>query len=192
MKPDVRVSYEFEYHDPPMAESNVVDKTQAMGFIKEPSVQLESNEAGLEEKYKVNNLDDLDKPPRDNVAETKKIEPSIKKPAESQVSVQKSTVVSRQGVGKSESTISFSSLPKASYSIQVGAFLHKDNAIKMVVILRREGYSANIVNFNDAKGRVWYTVRIGEYASLRVANKHAKDFSSKQKLDSIVRPIGRF
>jgi cell division septation protein DedD len=100
--------------------------------------------------------------------------------------------VSRQDAGKSEFHISFSSLPKASFSIQVGAFLQKDNAIKMASILGKKGYSASIVKFNDTKGRVWHTVRIGEYASRSVARKHARDFSSEQGLDSTVRPIGRF
>jgi len=192
MKPDVVVSYETEYHDAALAESSVVAKTQAMEFTGEQSVKLESTETGLEEKYKVNNLNDLSKTARNNAVETKKTEPSIKKTAESQLSAQESTVVSRQDVGKSELPISFSSLPKASYSIQVGAFLHKDNAVKMASTLGKKGYSANIVKFNDAKGRVWHTVRIGEFASRKVARKHARDFSSKQGLDSTVRPTGRF
>ncbi len=192
MKPNVPTSDEAEYHAAPLAESNVVDNTEAMGFTKEPSGKLEPTEPGLEEKYKVNNLDDFDKVAINDMGETKKTEPSINKTAKSQLSVQKSTDADGQDVGKSESPIGFSNWSKAAYSIQVGAFLYKENAIKMASILGKKGYSANIVKFNDAKGRVWHTVRIGEYASRRVAKKHAEYFSSKQRLDSTVRPIGRF
>jgi type II secretory pathway predicted ATPase ExeA len=192
IEPDVPVSYETDYHDAPLAESNVVDKPIAMGSTKEPSSRMESTEAGLEEKYQLNNLNDLDKVAINNMGETKTTEPSIKKTAESQLSVKKSTDVNPKDGGKSESSIGFSNWSKAAYSIQVGAFLYKDNAIKMASILGKKGYSANIVIFNDTKGRVWHTVRIGEYASRSVAKKHARDFSSKQGLDSTVRPIGRF
>ena len=175
-----------------LAESNVAEKSESMEFANKPSKKFESPKLGLKEKFNTNNLDELDKVALKNKKETKITEPSANMTTESQISAQKSNDVVRQDVGRSESTIGSTNWSNAAYSIQVGAFIHKDNAIKMVVILRREGYSANIVNFNDAKGRVWHTVRIGKYASLRVANKHAKDFSSKQKFDSIVRPIGRF
>jgi len=192
VKPDLPASYETEYHDARLAESNISDRTEATEFTKEPSSKFESSETDLEEKSKVNNLSDFDKVAINNMGDTKNTEPSIKKAASSRISVQKSTGEDRQDLEKSESSIGFSNWSKAAYSIQVGAFLNKDNAIRMASILGKKGYSANIVKFNDEKGRVWHTVRIGEYASRRVAKKHAKDFSSRQGLDSTVRPIGRF
>jgi type II secretory pathway predicted ATPase ExeA/cell division septation protein DedD len=189
IRSNVPASYETEHHGAPLAGSNVVDKTEAIKFAEEATGKLAPAEPVLEEKYIVKSLDDFDK---NKVGETKKPEPSKKKTSKSQLSIQKSTDVYMRDIGKSESSLGLSNGSKAAYSIQVGAFLNKDNAIKMASILTNKGYSANIVKFNDAKGRVWHTVRIGEYASRRVAKKHAKDFSSKQKLDSTVRPIGRF
>ena len=117
---------------------------------------------------------------------------SIKRTAKSQPSIQKSTDPDWQDVAKSEFSIGHSDWSRAGYSIQAGAFLIKDNAIKMASILGKKGYSADIVNFNDAKGRVWHTVRIGDYSSRRVAKQHANDLSSKVGLDSIVRPVNQF
>ena len=77
----------------------------------------------------------------------------------------------------------------AAYFIQVGAFLHKKNAAKAKRMLNKKGYSVRIVEFKDSKGRLWHTVRIGEYASLKIAKKHAADFSSQEKMDSIVLPL---
>jgi septal ring-binding cell division protein DamX len=185
-------SYQVEHYGVPFAESNVADNTESMKFSNKPSKKLEYSKFGLKEKFNVNNLDEFDTVAINKMEETKKTEPSTNKTTKSQIFVQKSNDVVRQDVGRSESSIGFSNWSKAAYSIQVGAFLNKDNAIKMATILEKKGYSANIVKFNDAKGRVWHTVRIGKYASWRAANKHAKDFSSKQRLDSIVRPIGRF
>jgi cell division septation protein DedD len=192
VKPDAPASDETEDYDARLTESNEADRTEATGFAKAPSGKLESAEPDLEEKSKVDNLNDSNKVAINNVGDAKRTEASIKKTANSPISVQKSTGEDRQDFGKSESSIGLSNWSKAAYSIQVGAFLNKDNAMEMASILRKKGYSANIAKFNDEKGRVWHTVRIGEYASRRVAKKHARDFSSKQGLDSIVRPIGRF
>jgi hypothetical protein len=105
IKPNVPASDEAEYHAAPLAKSKVVDKTEAMGFTKEPSGKLEPTDPGLKEKYKVNNLDDFDKVATNNMGETKKTEPSIIETARRQLSVQKSTDVDWQDVGKSESSI---------------------------------------------------------------------------------------
>ena len=86
----------------------------------------------------------------------------------------------------------FSNRPGGTYSLQVGAFLYEKNAAKRLDMLEDKGYPAIIVKFIDARGRNWYTVRIGVYNSLKVAEKQAKDFSTREKLDSIVRPVGRF
>ena len=192
LKSDVPASYETEDHDSRLAESNVGDRTETTGFVEMPWGKFESAEPDLEEKYQVNNLNDLNKVTTNNAGDSKKTDVSIKKTANSQISVQKSTGDDRQDAGKSESSIGLPHWSKAAYSIQVGAFLKKDNAMKMAGTLEKKGYSASVVKFNDKKGRIWHTVRIGEYGSQIVAEKHARDFSSKQGLDSIVRPIGRF
>jgi cell division protein FtsN len=75
---------------------------------------------------------------------------------------------------------------RATYSVQVGAFLFPENADKTVLKLRKKGYSPDIVAFKDSRGRYWHTVRIGEYGSLEVAKKHAVGFSGREKMDAIV------
>lgn len=78
---------------------------------------------------------------------------------------------------------------KAGYFVQVGAFRIKENAINTTRMLKKKGYLARIVMLNDSKGRLWHTVRIGEYASLKNASKNAASFSRQEKTDSIVLPL---
>jgi cell division protein FtsN len=78
---------------------------------------------------------------------------------------------------------------EANYFVQVGAFRNKQNAMKTVSNLKLKGYTAKIVTFTDSKNRLWHTVRLGEYASLKVAKKHAVEFSNQEKMDSIVLPL---
>ena len=191
-RPDVPAFYETAYHDSRLTESNAGGRTEATGFVETPWGKFELSEPDLEEKYQVNDLNDFNKVAKNNPGDTKRAEASINKTANSPISAQKSTGEDRQDAGKSKSSIVPPNWSKTPYSIQVGAFLNKDNAMKMAGILGKKGYSANIVNFNDEKGRIWHTVRIGEYASRSVAQKHARDLISKQGLNSIVRPIDRF
>jgi type II secretory pathway predicted ATPase ExeA/cell division septation protein DedD len=192
VRPDILAFYETAYPDPRLAESNAGDRAEAKGFVETPWGKFELAEPDLEEKYQVNDLNAFNKAAINTMEDTKRTEASINKTANSPISVQKSTGENRQDAGKSESSIAPPNWSKTPYSIQVGAFLNKDNAMKMASILGKKGYSANIVNFNDKKGRIWHTVRIGEYASRSVAQKHARDLISKQGLNSIVRPIDRF
>jgi type II secretory pathway predicted ATPase ExeA/cell division septation protein DedD len=192
VKSDVPASYATAHHDSRLAESNVGERAEATGFVETPWGKFELAEPDLEEKGQVNNLNDLNQVATNNTGDTRGTDVSIKKTANSQISVQKSIGEDRQDAGKSESPIGVPHWSKAAYAIQVGAFLNKDNAMKMASILEKKGYSASVVKFNDKKGRIWHTVRIGEYGSQIAAEKHARDFSSKQGLDSIVRPTGRF
>ena len=77
------------------------------------------------------------------------------------------------------------------HSVQVGAFLIKDNAVRIKGLLERKGYDARIVIFEDAKKRTWHTVRIGNYPSSEIAKKYANAFTAKEKLESAVVPIDR-
>lgn len=119
-------------------------------------------------------------------------QPPVIQTAESQPSAQTLIDTGQQGKGKFMSLRGFSNRPGGTYSLQVGAFLYEKNAAKRLDMLEDKGYPAIIVKFIDARGRNWYTVRIGVYNSLKVAEKQAKDFSTREKLDSIVRPVGRF
>jgi type II secretory pathway predicted ATPase ExeA/cell division septation protein DedD len=192
VRPDIPAFYETGYPDTRLAESNAADRTKATGFVETPWGKFELTEPDLEEKHQVNDLNAFNKVAINTIEDTKETEASINKTDNSPISVQKSTRADRQDAGKSGASSRLPNRSEAAYAIQVGAFLKKANAMKLASILGKKGYSANIVNFNDEKGRVWHTVRIGEYGSQGLAEKHARDFSSEQGLDSIVRPIDRF
>ncbi len=102
---------------------------------------------------------------------------------------QKLSSVNIQNELKSELPVEEPRPAKAAYSVQVGAFLIKENASKTIRMLTKKGYLAKIVTFTDSKDRLWHTVRIGEYSSLKIATKHAAEFSNQEKMDSIVLPL---
>ena len=79
--------------------------------------------------------------------------------------------------------------PKMTHSVQVGAFLIKTNAEMVTNILRKKGYDARIVIFNDSKKRAWHTVRIGDYPSREIAIDYANAFTAKEKRESAVVPV---
>jgi type II secretory pathway predicted ATPase ExeA len=78
---------------------------------------------------------------------------------------------------------------KMTHSVQVGAFLIKKNAERITGSLRKKGYDARIVIFNDSKKRVWHTVRIGDYPTREIAKAYADAFTAKEKRESAVVPV---
>jgi type II secretory pathway predicted ATPase ExeA len=80
---------------------------------------------------------------------------------------------------------------KMTHSVQAGAFLIKKNAERITSILRKKGYDARIVIFDDSKKRVWYTVRIGDYPSSEIAKEYADAFTAKEKRESAVVPVDK-
>ncbi len=80
---------------------------------------------------------------------------------------------------------------KMTHSVQVGAFLIKKNAERITSILRKKGYDARVVIFNDSKMRVWHTVRIGDYPSSEIAKEYADAFTAKEKRESVVVPVDK-
>jgi general secretion pathway protein A len=92
-----------------------------------------------------------------------------------------------------KSTISvepFSST-ELTHSIQVGAFLNLDNAQKLVDQLKAKGYLPDIFSAKDSQGRLWHTVRIGDYRSKKEARDRADKFSELEKIETAVRPFGQ-
>jgi len=89
----------------------------------------------------------------------------------------------------------FSSQPELSskmmHSVQVGAFRNFNYAEKLVVQLKAKGYPARIFQINDSKGKLWHTVRIGDYATSEEAKIKAKEFSASEKMQTAVRPFGK-
>ena len=69
------------------------------------------------------------------------------------------------------------------FSIQVGAFSVKRNAINLAHRLRRKGYSVNIVSPVPGKSRL-YKVRIGTFKSETAAQRAAWKLGRNEKLDT--------
>ena len=65
------------------------------------------------------------------------------------------------------------------FSVQAGAFLQKDNAIRMISLLKEKGFSTYISEKIDSGKRVWHTVQVGKYATRSEAETAAKIISNK-------------
>jgi type II secretory pathway predicted ATPase ExeA/cell division septation protein DedD len=89
----------------------------------------------------------------------------------------------------------YSDLPelssKMTYSVQAGAFRNLNYAEDLVMQLKAKGYPAEIFEKKDSKGRLWHTVRIGDYVTLGEAKAKADKFSALEKMQTAVRPFGK-
>lgn len=79
-----------------------------------------------------------------------------------------------------------------SYSNQVGAYLILKNAQGIMNRLNEKGYAARIVNFEDDEGRIWHTVRIGNYASSKLAEEDADILMTEAGINAVVLPSNKF
>jgi general secretion pathway protein A len=80
---------------------------------------------------------------------------------------------------------------KMTHSVQVGAFRNLNYAEKLVLQLKAKGYPVRIFQINDSKGRLWYTVRIGDYATREKAQAKADAFSAFENMQTAVVPFGK-
>jgi general secretion pathway protein A len=87
-----------------------------------------------------------------------------------------------------KSEIEPTSNQKMTHSVQVGAFRRLVNAADLIDQLAVRGYSAQIVEIPDNKGRIWFTVRIGDHPTLESAEVQAREFMEKENLRTFVRP----
>lgn len=78
------------------------------------------------------------------------------------------------------------SLPKASYSIQTGAYLVKKNASLMVSNLRAKGYEPYIFETTNSSNKKLYVVRIGDYYNLQQASYAATQFKTLENMPAII------
>lgn len=81
---------------------------------------------------------------------------------------------------------------RMTHSVQVGAYLYIENARKVTAQLTAKGYPARIFNITDAKGRTWYTVRIGDHPSRQAAQTQAEEFTRREQMETVVRPFEEF
>jgi len=77
------------------------------------------------------------------------------------------------------------------FSVQVGAYLDRHNAEKMLIFLKGRGYPAVIFTKPDTKGNTWHNVRIGVYSTRREAMNAGTKFYVKEKITTIVRPADK-
>ena len=122
-----------------------------------------------------------------NNSEPKQIKPL---PLKEFNAIKETNVIKKADVKKETNVIKkINAIPKMTHSVQVGAFLFKENAENRTAMLTMKGYKPHIVILNDSSGRIWHTVRIGNFPSREIAYRHAKDFSNLEKLESAVVPV---
>lgn len=80
---------------------------------------------------------------------------------------------------------------KMTHSVQVGAYRNKTYANNQIELLEEKGYPAHIVTVTDSEGESWYTVRIGDFPTWETAHRYAIEFSTKEKMETAVRPYGK-
>jgi cell division septation protein DedD len=73
-------------------------------------------------------------------------------------------------------------------AVQVGAFLDKANAEKLVERLKEEGYQPQIVSAGHAP-RSWSIVRVGPYHDWDQASEIAAVLTRDQASPAVVRPM---
>ncbi|MBU1195130.1 MAG: tetratricopeptide repeat protein [Proteobacteria bacterium] len=74
------------------------------------------------------------------------------------------------------------------YTLQLGAFLNRDNAQKLKIKLIASGFDCRVLPQTDAKGKTWYIVRSGGYPDKNAARKSAELLKQKLNINSIIRP----
>ena len=75
------------------------------------------------------------------------------------------------------------------FSVQVGSFVVKMNAMKMTDNLKLKGYKAAILNMRDSGDKLWYVVQIGDYKDSKTAFREASKFKEKEKIVAVVIPV---
>ncbi|MCP4647489.1 MAG: SPOR domain-containing protein [bacterium] len=75
------------------------------------------------------------------------------------------------------------------FSVQVGAFLSRNNAERLTNILIEKGYTASMLPLLDCISRPWFTVRSGTYSSRPEAKERAISFTEKEQMLATVRPV---
>ena len=74
-----------------------------------------------------------------------------------------------------------------SFCLQLGSFEKAENARKLQSDLKDKGITAIIFDQTDSTQRTWHAVRVGGYNTLGAAAQAAADFSSKWRIQALVR-----
>ena len=75
---------------------------------------------------------------------------------------------------------------RADFSVQVGAFLSKGNAERLVADLKKKGYEPYLSAFLGYGRRKWYSVRILDCANLKDAEQAVSEYRRKEGRPAIV------
>lgn len=73
------------------------------------------------------------------------------------------------------------------YSVQVGAFVLKEDAAQMQNELQAKGYTAFLAEFTAHDNKSWYTVRIGKFNDWTTASATASEYIKNEKKPAVVR-----
>ena len=95
-------------------------------------------------------------------------------PVSDQESVKKSREVSEQQEQQ-----------RAEFSVQIGAFLKKDNATRMVSKLKAKGYKPSLVVV-ETPGKRWHLVHVGSYAGKKTALSAAQKLTYTENMETAV------
>ncbi|MBT3225604.1 MAG: SPOR domain-containing protein [Deltaproteobacteria bacterium] len=95
-------------------------------------------------------------------------------PVSDQESVKKSREVSEQQEQQ-----------RAEFSVQIGAFLKKDNATRMVSKLKAKGYKPSLVVV-ETPGKRWHLVHVGSYAGKKTALSAAQKLTDTENMETAV------
>jgi len=71
------------------------------------------------------------------------------------------------------------------FAVQIGAFLKKENATRLMASLRKKGYDPNLL-IVETPAKKWNLVRIGSYTEKQTALEAAKNFSKKNYMETAV------
>jgi cell division protein FtsN len=94
----------------------------------------------------------------------------------------------RVAKGKGETENKKPEIVDAKFTIQVGAFPDKSQALKISAELEKKGYDSWIQRAKS-KDREIYRVRIGKFATKQDAEKFKQQFDKKEKYNSFITPL---
>ncbi|MBI3753902.1 MAG: SPOR domain-containing protein [Deltaproteobacteria bacterium] len=109
--------------------------------------------------------------------------PEVKKKEETKPAV-KEVVTGKKAEVKKEKPAPHKKMAYKSWAVHVASYTSKEEALAMVKQLRQDNYNAYMTEFN-LKGKQWYRVRVGFYASEREAKAEGKKISDRHHMNGI-------
>ena len=74
-------------------------------------------------------------------------------------------------------------------AVRVGSFSVKSNAATLMQSLRDMGYQPTLSPFTDARGRLWYVVKLGPYTKWNTASVIATRISIAENVTPVIGPM---